>query len=165
MPTATLLPIAITSSNDWTGGLADMDEGVDAADGAFGYTDTPGHVRCSFQAPPANLTIGAGLQTFRLRARRQGAATQFSMYLYESTTQKALLLSQQSLTSSFILYTSTWNASLLDDVSGVNVQVQFNRNSGDDFQIDAFDWIANYTAPSMAIPPLLSTAQLSMLAR
>lgn len=146
MATEILLPNETISASPGAGDHTTLDEGVDSPDGTYNTLDGNEQIIVGFPTPTGVLTLGAGLQTFRVRARRV-SSTGGSMVvdLYESGSELQSYLINTSVTGSFVNYTATWDASSLADPSGANVQVRVRWLAGaPDLGIDAIDWIADY---------------------
>ncbi len=119
----------------------------------------------SFPTPTGNLTEGADLQEFKVWARKDpgtGDPT-IRIELYESGASKAILLSDTIVTSTAgELFTGTWNASLLTNIDGSNVEcyifgtgVAGGPAVKTTVEIGAVEWNVDYTVvPNISnLPP------------
>ena len=166
MATETLLPNELVSSVNLNVTLADVDEGVSNPDNVWATTSTNNGstaLTLGFPTPTAQLTTGAGLQTFRVRVRKNNTGgnnptvrirvldngvntgTENTFTLANSTTGETL--------------TFTWDATTITDaggnIDGSGVQIAIEQQTGGTGQaaarrfveIDSADWIADYTPP------------------
>lgn len=154
MATTTLLPAALVANNG-VASIANIDEGVGSPDGStVGMAGTSSYFRVSFPAVAGSLNLGAGLQTFRLRAKRtfSGSPTMV-VDVYESGSVVASAILTQNLSSSMTNYSATWNASILSDISGSGVQMHVRKTTSEGVDVDAVDWIADYTPAAGLVLP------------
>lgn len=142
MTTETLLPDALVSSAVTLGNFSDLDEGVSAPDGnGMTLVGTTSHIRLSFPTPSRSPKLGAGLQTFRVRARRPGgSATNLLVWLAETGGSPAQIATQAT-GASFVDYSFTWDASALGAADGSAVQLYLTISANNAVQIDAVDWV------------------------
>lgn len=110
-------------------------------------------VRFTIANPAGPLKVGAGLQEFRVRVRKVGTATSHpscKVELYEAggTTPLATPISSTSVSSTTgVVLSGTWNANLLADISGAQVEAAIVGIGITDGSVepDGFKWL-----PSLA---------------
>lgn len=84
-------------------------------------------LRVSFPTPPDELIVGAGLQEFRVGVRKTaGTGTPtVRLELWNNGSAVSTVLADTDVTSaSGAVYAATWNASLLPDLTGTNVELR-----------------------------------------
>ena len=152
MATETLLPDSrLTSINmafietTWE----NVNEGVDNLDGlTWDATANAHEFMLSFPTPSGFLTLGAGLQTFRLRCEytaTMGGAASIQMFVYENDILRFTGTdNSRNAGQGPITYTQTWDSSVLTDATGATVEVRV-VGSKSSMVYDAVDWIADYT--------------------
>lgn len=142
MAVRSLPPSAILLQTNLAGSLADVDEDPDNPDAAWLTaisvgTDTD--LRVSFDTPSVSPLAGAGLQEFRVRVRKVGAAAPIptaQIFLFEDGVQRAVGPSTPVANGPGTVLSFTWNASLLTDATGAGVEC---RVFGDSVQVDAIE--------------------------
>ncbi|MGB0747196.1 MAG: hypothetical protein ACPGO3_00475 [Magnetospiraceae bacterium] len=127
-----LPPNTLLDQTNLSGALADIDEDPAGPDGAWltAASDNVDSIcRTGFPTPAADLQTGANLQTFRawVRVTANASAIDFNMYLYEAGSilnGGAPIATLNTASTSGVLITGTWNAALLADISGADVEVE-----------------------------------------
>lgn len=103
-----------------------------------------------FDTPAKNLLIGADQQEFRVLVRKTtGTDPTVDIDLYENGSWVADLVTGTTVTSTTgQIVSATWNASLLADISGADVQCFVYGHSSEDAQVEigAVEWIAELEA-------------------
>lgn len=162
MATETLLPDAIvgTPAGYNTITFANIDEGVANIDNTWATADTSGATELilSFPSPTDTLTLGADLQTFRARVRKNatgGNNPTVQLVVYESGSATGTSSNDitVSTTGTGQTITFTWNANILAAQSGANVEIGIIQTGGATgkasnrryIEVDTADWIADYT--------------------
>jgi len=133
--TANITQIDEAENNDWL-----------TNDGA---TD-PQILHVSFPSPSGNLEEGAGLQTFRIYARRNqtNAVPTMDVYVYESGSLLLTLATAVNIDTTGSAYTYTWDATNLTTISGADVEAyfQFTTSGGGPNEtwvdVDSVSWTA-----------------------
>jgi hypothetical protein len=166
-----LAPDAILSQTNLTGTVANItDDPNNSSDSTWltASSDADTSVRVSFPTPPSNLKTGAGLQQFvvRVRTTTTGATATAIVKIYENGTLKASGTTTNVTYSDSMLLPITFDASILSNISGANVECQVDgtyvRSGGSRAKVEVggIEW--NYqcvpptqsTAPSDTTPPL-----------
>ena len=132
MTAETLNPDVLIAQTNLSGSVTDIDDDPDSPDGLWLSTSSNNAdsiARVSFPSPTGNLTSGAGLQEFRsfVRVTANASNVNFDLYLYENgavLNGGAPIGSITSNSTAGQLLTGTWDASLLSDQSGVNVEAR-----------------------------------------
>ncbi len=133
-----IIPDAITSITNMTGGVGLIQDDPDADDGDYIIVTVDGNddeLRVSFDAPVGTITQGAGLQTFKILIKRgtiagSGNAPDFDAYLYEGGDVTTLVTGQTIGTSAVgEVFSYTWDAADLSDTSGADVEIRLFGNS------------------------------------
>lgn len=160
MATETLVPSAIEALSNLTGSVGDVNNTISGSDGVFlqGVDDgTDTVVRAEFPTPTGNPTVGADLQTFRIRCRRSttsgGNNPTLDVSLYENDSLVSSLQTGISITStSGQIVEVSWNASLLGSADGSQVEVHLvgNRSGGSPssrrtVEFDEIEWLVEYS--------------------
>ena len=162
MATETLLPDGtVVTSTNLTGAVADIDEGVDNFDGTYvTATGSNGNTELvlTLPTPTASLTSGAGLQTFRARVRKSasgGNTVTFRFEVWENGTSTGTVSSNITLSSTTGATESfSWNAGVLANIDGSGVEIALSQQNGGQggnpgnrrwMEVDALDWVADYT--------------------
>ncbi|MFZ9740735.1 MAG: hypothetical protein ACO3CQ_02465 [Candidatus Nanopelagicaceae bacterium] len=167
MATETLLPNELVSSVNLNVTLANVDEGVSNPDNVWATTQTNNantSLVLGFPTPTAQLTTGEGLQTFRARVRKNdntgtNNTTTVRLEVYENGSPTGTVgpLETITATGTGIDITFTWDASILANIDGSNVQIGIIQQAGGTgnpsgrrrwIEIDTADWIADYTPPA-----------------
>jgi hypothetical protein len=135
----TLFPTALEASANYTGAaIGDFDDDPDTTTD-YGNWDGNGNtdVRVSFGNPSgANLTTGAGLQEFRIAGRKAdatgGNTPTYDVELWEAGVLVSVLTSGASWPDDTgkTIISATWDASLLSDGTGDDVEVRIEQTAG-----------------------------------
>jgi len=160
--TESLYPTGQVTWTNLDGDYTDVDDDPDSpdanwADALADGTDTVAHV--SFTSPSGNLNTGADLQEFKIYVRRSAAGgnnPDVQISLYESGNAGNPLAQTASLevtSDTGELFTLTWDASLLIDISGVDVECRIDgkRSGGSPankrtVEVGAVEWNVDYSA-------------------
>jgi hypothetical protein len=114
-----------------------------------------------FDTPAATLAAGADLQEFRVLVRKTtGTNPTVDIALYEGGAWVADLVTGTAVTSTTgQIVSATWDASLLADISGADVQCFIYGNSSEDAQVEigAVEWLAE---TQVAVSPSVGTVRL-----
>lgn len=173
MPTESLYPDGeYGTKTNFTGDYTSVDDpqatpGADWMDPTDDGSDT--ETSFSFPTPSGNLNTGAGLQTLKVHVRKQlagGNDPAMSIYIQDGGVDKLLVADSVTVTSDTGQdFTYTWDASVLDDVSGVSAGVRVygtraggNPSSRRSLSIGAVEWVADY---SVAAPNVDGAASVS----
>ena len=123
-----LSPDSILSMTGAVGALADIQDDPDSPNGSFiatdGLSDTA--VRVSMPSTPP-LLIGANLQNFRVQVQKSASTTttgSVTIYLYEDGIERTSQTFTVGTGNAASVHQLSWNASLLSDSSGANVEVR-----------------------------------------
>ena len=173
MATETLLPDGVVTATNLNASIGDLDEGVDNFDGVYATNQgSNGNTLLvlSFPTPSGSLTTGDNLQTFRARVRKNaggGSATTVRIEIYENGSPVGTVSGDTTVTSTTGITTSfTWDSSVLANVDGSGVEIGIFQQSGGQggnpnnrrwIEVDAADWIADYTEPVAAVGYSFST--------
>jgi hypothetical protein len=159
MATELLLPDAVITATNLTADIANLDEGVDNFDGVYATNNGANAntlLVLSFPTPSGDLTLGAGLQTFRARVRKNatgGNNPTVRIEVREGGTIRANSgnTTITSLTGENISF--TWDASVLALQTGVDVEIGIAQQAGGSggnaanrrwIETDTADWNADY---------------------
>jgi hypothetical protein len=166
MATELLLPDAVITATNLTADIADLDEGVDNFDGVYA-TNSGANANTllvlSFPTPSGDLNLGANLQTFRARVRKNatgGNNPTVRIEVRESGTIRAnsTNFTITSLTGEDISF--TWDASAIALQTGVDVEIGIAQQAGGSggnaanrrwIETDTADWTADYIEPVAAV--------------
>jgi hypothetical protein len=163
MSSETLAPDAILVQTLLDGAVTDIDEDPASPDGAWltynAASSNNTDCRVSFPTPSGAPNTGAGLQTFRVRIRKNssaGNATTWSLALWESGAQVAVLATGTTTAlNPGEVVSGSWDASVLGDASGAGVECRLEQTGGGSsgsgaarrrIELGAFAWDADYTA-------------------
>jgi hypothetical protein len=159
MATELLLPDAVITATNLTADIANLDEGVDNFDGVYATNNGANAntlLALSFPTPSGDLTLGAGLQTFRARVRKNatgGNNPTVRIEVRESGTIRANSENTTVTSLTGVDITFTWNASVLALQTGVNVEIGIAQQGGGSgggpanrrwIETDTADWNADY---------------------
>jgi hypothetical protein len=159
MATELLLPDAVITATNLTANIADLDEGVDNFDGVYATTNASNAntlLVLSFPTPSGDLTLGAGLQTFRARVRKNatgGNNPTVRIEVRESGTIRANSTNTTVTSLTGVDITFTWDASALALQTGVDVEIGIAQQGGGSgggpanrrwIETDTADWTADY---------------------
>jgi len=137
--------------------LIDEDPQSPGGDWLTAPLDTAQVLRVSFPTPVGSLEVGAGLQTFRLYVRKNAANNPtMAVSVYENGVSRLSLATGVSVASTTgTLYTYTWNANVLSDITGAGVEIYVTASQGGGgptsrgtLEVDAVGWearVASYT--------------------
>lgn len=141
-----------------TGAYTDVDDDPDSPDANWlsaTSDSTNSIVRASFPSPTGDLTSGAGLQEFRVLYRNSPTgktADQLDIYLYENGAQVGSVLLSQPNPADNTVYSATWNAGDLSDISGVDVEIYIVTTADTSpptqvatGEVGAIEWNVTYT--------------------
>ncbi len=172
-------PDAIIGSTGLSGVVADIQADPDTKSGSWTATDplrASGNnidveVHCSFPTPSPNLTVGAGLQEFRVLLRPfdsgQTGDPDWRIELWQNGSLVRAGSNTQILNDAGDTVVSfTWNANeLTSDPGGAQVEIKvFGVRSGggpsarNTIDIGAIEWNVDFTTPA-ASTELLTTLQ------
>lgn len=156
---ARFAPDAVLVQTNLTGVLADIQDDPDSPDANWlTATDTSANTElgASYGLPDRPLKTGAGLQEFRVLVRKAGGINDptVSVELYEAGVFIANVVASQALTSTTgVVLSGTWDASLLSnpDGSGVEVRVVGTAPGGANadrstVEVGAVEWNATLEA-------------------
>jgi hypothetical protein len=175
MATELLLPDAVITATNLTANIANLDEGVSNFDGVYATVLTPAAnantlLVLSFPTPSPDLTLGANLQTFRARVRKNatgGNNPTVRIEVRESGTIRANSENTTVTSLTGVDITFTWDASALVLQTGEDVEIGIAQQAGGAgggpanrrwIETDTADWTADYTEP-----PLVSGYSFSTL--
>ena len=159
MATELLLPNAVITATNLTANIANLDEGVDNFDGVYAIAGTANAntlLVLGFPTPSGDLTLGAGLQTFRARVRKNatgGNNPTVRIEVREGGTIRANSGNTTVTSLTGVNITFTWNASVLNLQDGSNVQIGIAQQAGGSggnpnnrrrIETDTADWTADY---------------------
>jgi hypothetical protein len=159
MATELLLPDAVITATNLTADIADLDEGVDNFDGVYATTNAGNGntlLVLSFPSPSGDLTLGAGLQTFRARVRKNatgGNNPTVRIEVREGGTIRANSGNTTVTSLTGVDITFTWDASVLNLQNGADVEIGIAQQAGGSggnpnnrrwIETDAADWTADY---------------------
>jgi hypothetical protein len=150
----TLAPSSIVKDSNCTGAVTDIDEPVDSPDGnkiePVDETVTY-RVRCNFDPPP-NLTLGGGLQTFRIWALRHSSggtpeSTYLALSLGESGEYRRVLSGPFITEIGGQLVEGTFDIAEVVDPTELEAILDAVANDGTrNVDIDAVEWVATHDA-------------------
>lgn len=164
MATQRVTPDVLITQTGLTGTVANIVDDPDSPDGNWlttsNNTSTVCHV--SFLTPSSSLNTGAGLQEFRCLVRKTNQSTNptATVDLYENGTLITNLVSSTTIsTTTGIVLSGTWNASLLGTSDGSLVECRITGTPGGgspgnraSVEVGAIEWNANYTVPASGGP-------------
>jgi len=152
-------PSVLLDNTNLSGGVTDIDEDPDSPDANWmeAVLDSNNTVcRVGFPTPSGNLDPATDAQEFRIWVRKSatgGGTPDVAIVLYENGTAVSTLVSGVSITSeSGQLVSVLWDADLLADLSGVDVEclVQGNSAGGGpnerSVDVGAVEWNAEVAA-------------------
>jgi hypothetical protein len=137
--------------------VTDVDDDPTSPDGDWlvhDGTNSNTDCRVSLVTPSGTPTTGAGLQTLRALIRKNasgGNATDWSLALWESGAQVAVLATGTTTSLTGEVVSGTWDASSLADGSGAGVELRLEQTGGGSsgaggnrrrIEIGAADWLA-----------------------
>jgi hypothetical protein len=161
MATELLLPDAVITATNLTANIANLDEGVSNFDGVYATTNSANSntlLVLSFPTPSNDLTLGANLQTFRARVRKNatgGNNPTVRIEVRESGTIRANSGNTTVTSLTGVDITFTWDASVLNLQNGTNVEIGIAQQGGGQggaganrrwIETDTADWNADYNA-------------------
>jgi hypothetical protein len=159
MATELLLPNAVITATNLTADIADLDEGVDNFDDVYATNNGENAntlLVLSFPTPSGSLNLGAGLQTFRARVRKNadtGNNPTVRIEVRESGTIRANSGNTTVTSLTGVDITFTWDASVLNLQSGADVEIGIAQQAGGSggapgnrrwIETDTADWNADY---------------------
>jgi len=160
----TLAPTALEADVNYTGLTIAVIDDDPSLGTSFANWDGNGNpeARVSFPSPSGNLTVGAGLQSFGIGGRKGdstgGNGPVYDVELWEAGIFVATLTSGAtwSDSTSNATISASWNASLLSDISGADVEVRLVQTSGATgspgnrraIEISGIDWDVDYSEGS-----------------
>lgn len=162
MATELLLPDAVVTATNLTANIANLDEGVGSFDGVYATTQSSNAntlLIFSFPTPSGDLTLGAGLQTFRARVRKNaggGSNPSVRLEVRENGVLRANSTNTTVTSTTGVNITFTWDASVLNLQTGVDVEIGIAQQSGGSggnpnnrrwIETDTADWTADYIVP------------------
>lgn len=162
MATELLLPDAVITATNLTANIANLDEGVGSFDGVYATTQRSNAntlLILSFPTPSGDLTLGAGLQTFRARVRKNaggGVNPSVRLEVRENGVLRANSTNTTVTSTTGVNITFTWDASVLNLQTGVDVEIGIAQQSGGSggnpnnrrwIETDTADWTADYIVP------------------
>ena len=166
MATERLAPDAILVQTGLSGSVTAIDEDPDSPDASWltSSVGTNTDLRVSFPLPSGNLNTGAGLQEFRVRVRKTTGSTAPTcvVELWENGSLVTTVVASTSVTSTTgVVLSGTWDASLLSNISGANVECRVvgtvgggNPGNRAAVEVGAVEWNDNYIIPAPpATPP------------
>lgn len=160
MPSERHSPDALITQTGLTGAIGDIQDDPDSPDGNWLTTSNNTNTVChtSFPSPSGNLTTGSGLQEFRAWVRKTNHSTDptADLLVYENGILMTTLAGSVLVTSTTgQMLSGTWDASILSDVSGVNVELLVNGTVGGgspgnraSVEVGAVEWNATYNEAS-----------------
>ncbi len=163
MANQTLSPDALLDQTGLTGSLTDIQDDPDSPDANWLTTsnNTSTVARVSFPTPSGDLTVGAGLQEFRVLVRKTNHSTNptCTVDLYENGSLVTNLVSSTTIsTTSGIVLSGTWNASSLSNINGSLVECRVvgtpgsgNPSNRASVEVGAIEWNAVYTTSSQVV--------------
>lgn len=129
-------PNTILATDNYTGAVTNIQDDPDAPDANWISPTDPtfnGSFRVGFANPTKGPKGGAGLQEFRCRFRTTGTGSNpgsVSVDLYENGVLRATLLPATAISSTAgIVYSLTWDSSILTDQTGAGVELLFTNTS------------------------------------
>lgn len=162
MATELLLPDAVITATNLTADINDLNEGVDNFDDVYATTQGSNAntlLVLSFPTPSGSLTLGAGLQTFRARVRKNSTGGNNPTVRLEVREDGVLRANSSNTTVTSLTgvdITFTWDASVLTLQTGVDVEIGIaqqgggaggNANNRRWIETDTADWTADYIEP------------------
>jgi hypothetical protein len=159
MATELLLPDAVVSSINLNATIGDLDEGVDNFDGVYATnqgSNANTSLDLSFPTPSGDLTLGANLQTFRARVRKNatgGNNPSVRIEVIENGVIRANSGNTTVTSTTGVDITFTWDASVLALQDGSNVEIGIVQQAGGSggnpnnrrwIETDTADWTADY---------------------
>jgi hypothetical protein len=163
MATELLLPDAVITATNLTADIADLDEGVDNFDDVYATTNGSNAntlLVLSFPTPSGDLTLGAGLQTFRARVRKNSATGNNPTVRLEVREGGVIRANSTNTTVTSLTgvdITFTWDATVLASQTGVDVEIGIAQQAGGSggnannrrwIETDTADWTADYIEPA-----------------
>lgn len=150
-----ILPNSVVSTTNLSANINNLNEGVDNFNGVYATNTALAQntfLVLGFPTPPNVLQIGANLQTFRARVRKNAAGGNTTTVRIRVRENGGITLD----TSSTFTITSTtgenisftWDASILNSLNGADVEIVIEQVSGGTgsnrrwIEIDTADWIA-----------------------
>jgi hypothetical protein len=127
--------LAETNMTDHAGGAlttADIAE-AQSNNSVYHKGVADGFVRYSYPTPSGNPTVGAGLQTFRMVARKDatgGNTVTVQVFVYENGSQVADLGTFAITSTTNATFTKTWNANVLGTADGSLVEIFLDQTDG-----------------------------------
>lgn len=120
--------------------------------------------------PSGLLTSGASLQTFRARVRKNasgGSTVTFRFEIWENGSSTGTVSGDITLSSTTgVTESFTWDSSVLANIDGSGVEIALSQQNGGQggnpnnrrwMEVDALDWVADYTEPVTATGYSFST--------
>lgn len=159
MATETKFPDGIVSSLNYsTLNLGDIDDDPDADDSVYGTWDGNGNTDClvDFPTPTGDPTVGADLQEFRVKIRRDSGSgtntTSWSLELWENGVQVRALATGSDPSTAGVVVSGTWNANEIATADGSLVQCKLLQTAGGGgnpsarrgIEVGAFKWDVVY---------------------
>jgi hypothetical protein len=155
-----LSPDVLLALVNLTGTVSDIQDDPDTPDAnwlLYDVWDKDTECRVSFPSPSGNLTIGAGLQEFKIWVRKRPANAvdpSIRIELYENGGTLATVLPDTAVSSTTgALYSGTWNANLLSNPDGSGVECYLfgtaaKGGSSDrcTVEIGAVEWNVDYVS-------------------
>jgi hypothetical protein len=158
MATELLLPDAVITALNLTANINDLNEGVDNFDDVYATTNRANagtFLVLSFPTPSGDLTLGAGLQTFRARVRKNATGGNDPTVRIEVRENDIIRANSGDTTITSLTgvdITFTWDASVLNLQNGADVEIAINQQAGGTgaagnrrwIETDTADWTADY---------------------
>ncbi len=159
MATELLLPDAVITATNLTADIANLDEGVDNFDGVYATNQGANAntlLALSFPTPSGDLTLGAGLQTFRARVRKNATGGNDPTVRIEVREGGTIRANSENTTVTSLTgvdITFTWDASVLALQTGEDVEIGIAQQAGGAgggpanrrwIETDTADWNADY---------------------
>ena len=145
-----MAPTAVARSSGWTGSVTDIDEDPFASDAVAGtLATTADYVELDFGTPTARV-VGAGKHLVVLRAKAAADNCLFSVAIYEGTTLRLTLASEQAVSTSYRNYVYAFDPTTVTDLANLRVRITHGGTAGKTISIDALRWQAEVTTATPA---------------
>lgn len=143
----------------WTGAVGDIDESPHSPDASnLRLNDANGNILIDFATPSATPRVGSDLQAFRIVISYVDHPNALVFQLFEGgvfrrTLEVTLPEGGDPEIAAGQVYFIRWDAGDLTTASGANVQlaIALNQTVGDDFAVEAVDWLCEPNLTSGSI--------------
>lgn len=157
-----------------TGAYTNVTDDPSSPDGNWvTTTGSGGTLRASFPTPSGNPNTGSGLQTFRIWVRKNasaGGTPTVAINLYENGSLVSALTGNVSVTSDTgELVSATWDASLLSNVDGSQVEIYLDCRKGGgggnerNVEVGAIAWDVDYATVDFASLDTVTKANIQSI--